>query len=284
MQQNIAYKEEVLKYYKECWLERFRTGHNPKSLAMHLGYFEHGELDNDIAKNKMNQFVADELGISNLTGTIVDAGCGIGGTCLYLAENYAGLKITGINISAEQIDLAKRFIAKKPYLKSNISFLCEDYSSTSILSGSVEALYSIESLCHAEKKNDFYNEAFRVLKPGGILLIIDYVDTLKNNDYNNISALKKVFEKGWAVNEYLISPTEKLEKAGFTDISFKSIKPRVMPGILKSYHKAHSKISIQNGNIPETMRMHLDACVALKHLADHDAIDYCLIKCRKPSG
>jgi tocopherol O-methyltransferase len=283
MQDTISYTEEIINYYDTCWLERFKSGHNPKSLAMHMGYFDGSTADNDEAKNNMNLFLAQNLEVTGAPAgkVIVDAGCGVGGTCLFLAGHFAGLDITGINISAPQIALAKEFISKRPGLKSEIKFLQEDYCSTSLASGSVDAIYTIESLCHAPVKQQFYKEAFRVLKPGGILLIIDYVDTLQNVDART-AEMRSVFQKGWTVNEYISKPAEDLAGVAFEQVSIKSIKPGVMPGILKSYDGAMKKISALNGSIPEIMRKHLDACIALKHLAQTGVIDYCIIKGRKP--
>jgi tocopherol O-methyltransferase len=283
MQTGFSYKEEIITYYDTCWLERFKTGHNPKSLAMHMGYFEQAIDDNDDAKNAMNRFVAETLGLDAAHDgkVIVDAGCGIGGTCLFLGRRYAGLKITGVNISEQQIKLAQDFIAGHADMKSEIGFLCEDYSQTSIASNSVDMIYGIESVCHAAEKESFYKEAYRILKPGGKLLIIDYVHVVKDED-GHTAGLISAFQKGWTVKEYISNPLILLANAGFAPVQISSITPKVMPGIVKSYNGAVQKISALNGSIPPMVKKHLEACIALKSLSEMGVIDYCVIQCTKP--
>ena len=284
MQTGFSYKEEIITYYDTCWLERFKSGHNPRSLAMHMGYFEQAVEDNDEAKISMNRYMAETLGLGagNAEKVIVDAGCGIGGTCLYLARNYAGLKITGINISEQQIKLAQNFIANHKDIQSEITFLCEDYNQTSIKPDSVDILYGIESVCHAMEKESFYKEAYRILKPGGTLLIIDYVQMVQDNTDTHTSGLITAFQKGWTVKEYINKPKEALTLAGFEHINVTSITPKVMPGIVRSYHGAVQKISALNGSIPAMVKKHLEACIALKSLSETGVINYCVIKCNKP--
>ncbi len=272
------YTQQILDYYDVCWLERFMQGHNPNSLAMHMGYFSDSVEDNDQAKLRMNSFIAAQLSLGNSDAqTVVDAGCGIGGTLFFLKEQFPQHHLIGINISRSQIAFAQQ--KAKPL--NNIVFLEEDYTNTSLESNSVDVAYAIESMCHSESKEQFLVEMFRVLKPGGKLLIIDYIEVLKPTDAETMSALN-AFQQGWAVNHYIDLPAKRLLKAGFDNIEVTSILNFVMPGIEKSYYGALTKMEQIKKEDSELLYNHYKACVSLKLLVEKGIIDYCVLQCTKP--
>jgi len=272
--------ENVLNYYNDCWLTRFEQGHNPISHAMHMGYFENGISNNDEAKQRMNMFLASQLGLEgNSPKTVVDAGCGIGSSVLYLAENFSNIEIKAINISESQIGLAKSFYAAD-LTRSSIEFLCTDYCDTSLPDESADVVYALESLCHASKKELFFAEANRILKKGGRLIIIDYTNS-GSSDNNNCRALLNEFSEGWAVNEYLVYNEEVIKKTGFTKIDKSSLLQYVKRGIDYSSAKALKKLSDPDNRLTSAFTRHLKACIALKKLVELNGIDYSMIKCFK---
>lgn len=274
------HKQKIIQYYNTCWLERFEKGHNPKSFAMHMGYFDSGSEDNDLAKLSMNRFLAERLHLENKTeGVIVDAGCGVGGTLFYLNNNFPQFKYIGINLSQEQIAVLQR---NKPK-QCDIELLVEDYCNTSLKNSSVDMLYGIESICHAENKESFAREAYRVLKPGGMLLMLDYIHNPQNSTEDSLVHLKS-FEEGWSVKSYWREPLVSIKNVGFEIVVSESILQKVMPGINKSYYGAIQKISSLNGNINLDVKRHLNACISLKYLTEIGQIDYQLIMARKPKN
>src|SRR3989338_3874518 len=68
-----------------------------KSYAMHYGYWEKDTKTLDEALLNTNRFMA-KIGKINAKMKILDAGCGVGGSSIWLAKNY-GAEVTGITIS-----------------------------------------------------------------------------------------------------------------------------------------------------------------------------------------
>ena len=274
---STKYIDSVNFYYDTCWLERFKEGHNPKSLAMHMGYFITGEENNDQAKQKMNDFLADQINIKNQEElTVVDVGCGVGGSLKFLSERYPQHNYVGVNISASQIAMVRAYLKD-----TTVKLLTEDYASTSLENASVDVIYGIESICHAKSKEDFCKEAFRVLRPGGKLVIIDYLQNDSLKDEQTLLHLQK-FRDGWSVDNYMVGPESLLNNVGFDEVSKKSLLDNVRPGIEKSFVGANTKMTQLNGSLNPVVKKHLNACISLKRLVDLGEIDYCIITAQKP--
>ncbi len=84
---------------------------------------------------------------------VLDIGCGWGGAARYAAENY-DVKVTGITISQNQADYAKKFCANLP-----VSIQLCDYRT---LKGTYDRIYSIGMFEHVGHKN--YSHFFDVVK------------------------------------------------------------------------------------------------------------------------
>ena len=248
-----------------------KIGHNAKSLAMHLGYFEDDiHLDNDEAKNKTNQLIANLFAKNNYDSfKIADFGCGVGGTCFFLAERFKSALIFGINISQQQLEFAKN----QNRVSSNIKFIKSSYTNSTLENDSMDFVIGIESFCHAENKQSVFNEAFRVLKIGGRLIVFDYVEKRKPKTLIEESLLNE-FRQGWAVNQYINKDRELLTKSGFSSIKSTSILKNVMCGINKSNEKSLHNLPNTNNS---QLKSHMRACVALKKLVDFGVIDYKII-------
>ncbi|MCC3407552.1 MAG: methyltransferase domain-containing protein [Microcoleus sp. PH2017_10_PVI_O_A] len=129
---------------------------------------------------------------------ILDVGCGIGGSTLYLTEkfgsiaqnnlksdggvepdfsrsgqpNQAGDRVTatGITLSPVQANRAKER-AKIAGLESNVNFLVADALNMPFPDESFDLVWSLESGEHMPDKIKFLQECCRVLKPGGTLIL-----------------------------------------------------------------------------------------------------------------
>lgn len=271
---------DIIEYYNQCWLTRFEAGHNPLSLAMHMGYFDQPGMDNDHAKLNANKFLTSYIAIPGTgNSTIADLGCGVGGTCLYLAENFPDARITGVNISSKQIEFATALKNEKnPEYK--ISYHIADYAETGLPAATFDFVVGIESICHAPDKLKVYNEAYRLLKPGGCFAFMDYFE-VKSPVTTLQQKLLTDFRKGWAVDSYITNADAELQQIGFKSVKSESIASKVLPGIDYSYQKAMQALSKVTYDIQPVFYNHLKACVALKELVDDNLIDYRVIRAIK---
>jgi tocopherol O-methyltransferase len=100
--------------------------------------------------------------------TILDVGCGIGGSSLYLADRFSA-KVTGITLSPLQAARAAAR-AELASLSDRTHFQVADAQNMPFPDHSFDLVWSLESGEHMPDKQQFLQECYRVLKPGGKLL------------------------------------------------------------------------------------------------------------------
>jgi MPBQ/MSBQ methyltransferase len=101
--------------------------------------------------------------------TVLDVGCGIGGSSRLLARDY-GFAVTGITISPQQVERARQLTP--PGVTAQ--FLVDDAMALSFADGSFDVVWSVEAGPHMPDKAIFAKELLRVLKPGGVLVVADW--------------------------------------------------------------------------------------------------------------
>jgi MPBQ/MSBQ methyltransferase len=101
--------------------------------------------------------------------TVLDVGCGIGGSSRILAREY-GFAVTGITISPQQVKRAQELTPEDV----TAQFAVDDAMALSFPDRSFDVVWSIEAGPHMPDKAVFARELLRVLKPGGILVVADW--------------------------------------------------------------------------------------------------------------
>jgi MPBQ/MSBQ methyltransferase len=140
---------------------------------IHLGHYGNPPQAKDFLAAK-SDFVHEMVRWSGLDKlppgtTVLDVGCGIGGSSRILAESY-GFKVTGITISPQQVKRAQELTR----LGLSANFLVDDAMALSFPDCSFEVVWSIEAGPHMPDKAVFAQQLMRVLKPGGILVVADW--------------------------------------------------------------------------------------------------------------
>ncbi len=98
---------------------------------------------------------------------LVDCGCGTGSITVGLAEALAPGDVTGIEISASDVDLARE--AAKGGGHTNLRFEVADVYELPFPDESVDAAFFHAILGHLNDLVRALREAYRVLKPGGVV-------------------------------------------------------------------------------------------------------------------
>ena len=141
---------------------------------MHHGYY--GRVGNYQIERRQAQIdLIEELlfwaGVNkdNPPQNIIDVGCGIGGSTLYLAKKF-GANAKGITLSAVQASRAKER-ARDKELQDQVEFQVANALEMPFADNSFDLVWSLESGEHMPDKTKFLQECYRVLQPGGRLIL-----------------------------------------------------------------------------------------------------------------
>lgn len=198
--------------YRDAWdLDR--------SLAIHYGYWDKKVNSFRQSLQRMNEVMAEAARVKP-GDVVLDAGCGVGGSSIFLALAHQ-CKVIGITLSEPQVKKAAEHALQRG-AGPNTHFLVKDYCDTGFPPHSFDVVWGCESICYAHDKEQFIREAFRLLKPGGRLVVADgFVTRFENNQHPIIRS----WLDGWQVNylETIDRFCGFMHQAGFADIRFTDI-------------------------------------------------------------
>lgn len=147
----------VSPYYRSLWGQH-----------IHHGYWIRGDETKEQAQIQLIEHLAQVAGLPQGC-TLLDAGCGFGGTAIYLAKQF-GAKVTGITISPVQVEMANNTAERE---RTDAKFLLMDAEEMDF-DQRFDIVWSTESISHYQEVPKFFAGAARVLKPTGILALTDW--------------------------------------------------------------------------------------------------------------
>ncbi len=225
--------DAINEYYDRSWFDYWFVWLNRKNLAVHFGYYDEQHTTHAQALVNLNKVLARHAKVSP-GDRVLDAGCGVGGSSIWLAENRDA-NVVGIAPVQSQLINAKKSIHKRG-VTDKVHVVRADYSNTCFPDQCFDVVWAMESLCHAPSKEKVYKEFYRILKPGGRLVIAEYMRTARPLDETR-EKLVNQWLSSWAIPD--IDSAEEHEKftrkAGFTNIVNRDVTQNMEPSLRRLY-------------------------------------------------
>ncbi|HKY95500.1 MAG TPA: methyltransferase domain-containing protein, partial [Kiloniellales bacterium] len=218
---------------------------------VHYGYWEDPRAakadgtDFPQAAEDLSRVMCEAAGIRD-GFSVLDAGCGFGGTVAHMNERYSEMKLTGLNIDPRQLERARAKVVARP--GNEIEFVEGDACKMPFADQRFDAAMAVECIFHFPSRKAFFEEARRVLKPGGTLAVCDFVPARALVPITSIRLPPKLSRGFYGSCDLTCARgdyRQLAEKTGFRILSERNITTNIRPtfrylGNLAAYGRAAS--------------------------------------------
>ncbi|KAF1957087.1 S-adenosyl-L-methionine-dependent methyltransferase [Byssothecium circinans] len=177
------YYDAATDLYLESWGQSF-----------HMCRYPRGPENKEKATARHEHYLAHMMSLRPGM-RVLDVGCGVGGPAKELAV-FAGCYIEGLNNNGYQVQKATE-LAKAEGMENMVHFVKGDFMDIPFAEGEFDAAYAIEATVHAPSLEDVYSQIYRVLKPGAVFGVFEWVltDNFIPSDPSH-EAIRSAIERG----------------------------------------------------------------------------------------
>ena len=209
-------------------VENYANWHNG---YLNFGLWENGNTDYLKAAENLVHRMGTLLGL-NENSKLLDVAPGMGTQDIYFLENFKPLSIDGLDITWKHIEHCRRR-SREAGAEDRLRFHHGTATEIPFPAASFTHVLSIEGPEHFDTREKFLHEANRVLQPGGVIAMADFI--VKNPPRNPIERLvAEAARKLWQVPRANVYSGEvysqKMQAAGFEKVEIEEIGASVIPG------------------------------------------------------
>jgi SAM-dependent methyltransferase len=244
---------------------------------LNLGLWEGDGGDPDEAPVAVRRLVERIAAPLPVAGDVLDVGNGLAAQDPTIASVAGPRSLTAVNITWSQLEAGRDTLRE-----AGGRAVCADACRLPFVDGSFDGVISVEAAFHFSSRARFLAEAFRVLRPGGILTMSD-VPTLRRPQGLREAVAAVAMLRVWGLRSAAAaSPDEiaaQVATAGFVDIRWETIGDRVIGPALR-FVRDRLDASHGHGSAPiaiaaRTMLSQADV------LWERGVLDYLLLEGRK---
>jgi arsenite methyltransferase len=189
----------------------------PQEISRKIGYTEE-EMQAVPKGSNLGLGCGNPIAMASIKAgeTVLDLGSGAGFDCFLAAKNVGPQgKVIGVDMTDEMVEKARDNASKGGY--KNVEFRKGEIENLPVDDGTIDLIISNCVINLVPNKDKAFEEAFRVLKAGGRLMVSDIVILKKLPDFvkNSIEAYVGCVSGASTKDRYLNS----IKAAGFEDVT-----------------------------------------------------------------
>jgi len=160
--------DRLNQWYDDTMYHEMRNEYFGFTYFFNYGYWDDNTQDQKSACENLVEKLLSFIPAKD--GSILDVACGVGGTARYLLKYYEPQNITGVNISEKQLETCRQIVP-------GATFLQMDATSLNFGNQFFNNIICLEAVFHFHTRIKFLQEAYRVLKSSGTLVLSDILLT-----------------------------------------------------------------------------------------------------------
>ncbi|MBK1702486.1 methyltransferase domain-containing protein [Thiococcus pfennigii] len=215
---------------------------------------------------------------------VLDVGFGFADQDMLWARTFRPRQIIGLNVTASQVERARQRVAEAG-LAGQIDLRLGSATQMPLDAGSVDKVVALECAFHFDTRERFFAEAFRVLRPGGRLVVADILPMPPAARRHERLAQRW----GWrqAAGKFLIPEAnaytrevyaERLAAVGFAEVAVASIRDDVYPPL----HRYLARDRAAVARLHSLLRVAVRIALRLDPGLVFSGLDYVLASAERP--
>jgi ubiquinone/menaquinone biosynthesis C-methylase UbiE len=247
---------------------------------LNFGLWEEGIKEYVKAAENLVHRIGTILGL-NENSELLDVACGMGTQDIYISNKFSPRCIDAIDLVWKHIEHAIQRVREMKY-ENKIRFHHGTATQLPFPNSNFTHIMSIEGAEHFDTREKFFHEAYRVLKPGGILVISDY--SLKHPPRNIlekfIAESARILWKVPKANVYTSNVfREKLIQVGFKNVEVQEVGALTIPGYYFEQKRRIKEVAKIRGFIAGRLGFIID--IAVYKAFQMGLLEYVLVKAEK---